>query len=462
MVSRRSNQAMLSVILLCVFVAPALAQRNSQITVTSAAPTIIYTTGATTAVTVQQASGTGIAYTITDPNNPSGPTINVPASQPYTFNFPSPVCASGTYVGQIQLTGTNTSALFNVSQTSHTCPALPPVINNQPTFQGPAITTAVITSITSDGSNIQVTCNYGNTSCGVSDGISVNLGNTLPAGCRDAVGTTSHSGNVLLVSSAAQCPTGGGTATGIWPSSILAYPTVIATFQTAGGDPNHVAQIDQTADGHWVLKELINGKESAALDMQNSGLFALRSDVYGTGFSVDTSQEACVGGNIAAFEGSTCPGFGVGYSGLATRYGGQAIVGLSVPVYKGSGAFTGDYSNANFYTAPASGLGGNTMYHIKGVFQEGFGVAGSTLYVTISWKDVVTNNLMAMSTCTVEASNLNCMGSNAVATAMDNPGTIVPFDLTFTLGNSQTVSVSTSTTNSPTGYFFYQLYMDNN
>jgi hypothetical protein len=461
MPSRRSSKARLLIVSFCLFPGSALAQRNLQITVTSASPTIIYTTAPTTAVTVQQASGTAIAYTITDPNNSKGP-ITVPASQPYTFNFPSPVCASGTYVGQIQLTGTNTSAVFTVSQTSHMCTPLPTVINNQPTFQGPAITTSVITSLTSDGTNIHVTCNYGNTSCGVSDGISVNLGNTLPAGCRDAIGNTSHSGNVLLVSSTAQCPTGGGTATGTWPNSILAYPTVIATFQTAGGDPNHVAQIDQTADGHWVLKELINGQESAALDMRNDGLFALRSDVYGTGFSVDTSQDACVGGNIAAFEGSTCPGFGVGYSGLATRYDGQAIVGLSVPVYKASGAFTGDYSNLYFYTAPGSGLGGNTMYHIKGVFQEGIGVPESTLFVTISWKDAVTNNLISMSTCTVETSNLNCMGTAAVATSMATSGTIVPFDLTFTLGNSQSVSISTLTSNSPTGFFFYQLYMDNN
>ena len=316
-----------------------------------------------------------------------------------------------------------------------------------------------ITNISNDGANFYVTCTT--TNCApVPSGISVNLNNNLPGACADAVGNTSfgaggHAGQLVITNTGA-CTFSGSQSNGITP-----YPAQALVFQNAAGDANHLAQITQTADGHIVVRELISGSESVALDMQNSGLFALRSDTYATGFSVSTAQEACVGGNQASFEGATCPGFGIGYGGLATRYDGQAIQGLSVPVYKASGNTTGNYSNATFYTAPASGLGGNSMYHLKGVLTETGTAASATAYVTITYTPRV-GGPFTVSSCSVDATNINCMGTTAVATVMATIGNSVPFDITFELGNSQTVSISVTTANSPVYDYFYQLYLDNN
>lgn len=118
------RKVLLLVAILLILAFPAWCQNPFNVAVTSVGTTNITTNIAASLVTVQQISGTPVAYTVTDACLPGGHTTVVGAGAPYTFT--GATCGAGypttTTTGTLKL-NSGVSVNFRVTQTPKTAPS---------------------------------------------------------------------------------------------------------------------------------------------------------------------------------------------------------------------------------------------------------------------------------------------------------------------------------------------------
>lgn len=370
--------------------------------------------------------------------------------------FPAPVLPCFTYNATIS-GATQTITMYSAN-------SIPLIINGgstqSETLLSPLLSNAVINSISCSAGTCTVTCDQAN--CGVTGTPNLNLGLGLPVGCADLTGNvTGTSGNTLTFSGNGCTANSGTSPAAPFYGQIGQVATPLKFLNAASlSSPNTYSAITQTADAHTTLTLYNAGVVVNKLDLQSSGPAGIGSNTNNISFGIGTDSLNCAGQPWANL-GGTCSTSGYDNTGNEVKFRGFTAFGHSGQVYKTSGAFSGNHTNTNFYTSPASGIGGNSMYHLQGYFQCNSSCATGTLFVTVSYTDQG-GNAASQSTCTVQATNMNCVGTTAAATTFGAAGGLVPFDMKIVLGNTKTISLTTTTTNTPVGVYFYQLFLDNN
>lgn len=329
----------------------------------------------------------------------------------------------------------------------------------------PLLSASDITSITSDGANFTITCPVA--TCGLSNGVSVNLGMALPAGCADQTGNTnSASGFTIKIANTSSCTASSGPY-----HNQLGQVVNAAVIQSGASDGAHFDRIQVAADSHLWIQNITTSTVNTQLSLQNSGTASLGSNTTNAAFSLTPDNRACIQ-PFSALE-TNCDSSGTGWSGVngnLTSYRAKPTIDMEVQMFKDSGSFSGNYSCATAtgtgcsgptpatFSTPAAGFGNNTLYEIKGAFLS---TGTGTLFVTLTYAEAVSGTSRSISTCSVPATNMLCMGTTAAATTLA-AGTVVPFDFIVPLKGSTGLTLATTTASTPTGFFFWQAHAINN
>jgi hypothetical protein len=347
------------------------------------------------------------------------------------------------------------------------------------TFTLPLASSSTINSVGSaSGASYTATCT--SAGCGLTNGEVINIGSgpaNFPSTCQGPANVGTISGNTAVITLTTSGYTGAAcvsAATGgpytstlgqyiniinwsnpVWASNMSAYvfidsdgaqkyASIIGTGASRLNlDPgNELVDLENTA-GSFNTALILNSGGNLCFDTQSRAETACQ----GLSFEANTTLYPFLWqtyGKVTSAEPAT-------FGGANSDGNGSDGMPFIVRQFRPSQTITGNLAITTMYTTPSSGYGINAQYRVTGHVICSANCSTGTAYVTVTYTDAVTG-ASSFYTCG-SATNLYAVCTSAPGTPWPfSTSAKFPFSFEVFSGASDNISITITTTNSPSYY----------